>query len=515
MTNKNRGARNPYAYAEMLHKKHIDWSRVEDHRSKLEEILGMKYERLFDPDQSFLHSQIVKDETSPPIPEEQKCKDDFKRNHDQEISEDILKNIEYRQMGVIFDDNDRLDGVIQGTINDCFLIASISAIQAADPKYFKERLMVQTDPLKGTTYRIKIIEPDQHGGVLFNETISGKMCWLKKCYDPMNEGEGPFPRIPENEPEEYHVPLYARSKNPNETWCSMIEKAFFLMRESRTNPSRCRTSPRYFVDGANTAKYAMQSLLRIPDNGLVINVNEEEFRIIVTEWRIERGGITDPQSFDRTVSLSTFLRTVCGEEGLLAKRRAQVFKPFHWIPDLPNYPGPDGARVPPDLWGEIPPRYDKDMDLIVEYNPGDKVSVYYSTGLVQGIKEIEIEVNSWTVARPVVANTKEKLPVEINASPNLVAQHSYAVLGYLSMKRSDKENGSDYIVLRNPWGHTDAKAAVYGGRWVAIGPDKHWHLSLPSDDGIFALEFETFLNCFEEFIAPNVNLSVIEDNVQK
>ena len=151
------GARNPYAIAELLSNTKIDWTKV-DHRSTLEGILGMEYAELFDPDVSPLFRALNSFQT--PISTETRiCRKAVSMNCGFMIPQETIDQINYyeERNSIAFDGNTKLDDVIQGVLPDCFLIASISAIQASDPEYFPSRLITQMDPLTGKKYLIIIV----------------------------------------------------------------------------------------------------------------------------------------------------------------------------------------------------------------------------------------------------------------------------------------------------------------------------------------------------------------------
>ena len=73
---------------------------------------------------------------------------------------------------------------------------------------------------------------------------------------------------------------------------------------------------------------------------------------------------------------------------------------------------------------------------------------------------------------------------------NLVAAHCYSILGWAY------ENGQEYIVLRNPWGSTEASINTYGGsEWFY---DVSWWrpIAFANPDGVFALRADTFKRYF-------------------
>ncbi len=95
-------------------------------------------------------------------------------------------------------------------------------------------------------------------------------------------------------------------------------------------------------------------------------------------------------------------------------------------------------------------------------------------------------------------------PTPINYSTaNLVAWHVYAILGWLYDSKCQEE----YIVLRNPWGNTEAVLNVDTGPWFSVEQipgflqekfgegDFMRSFSLPGY-GVFALRADTFQQYF-------------------
>jgi hypothetical protein len=113
---------------------------------------------------------------------------------------------------------------------------------------------------------------------------------------------------------------------------------------------------------------------------------------------------------------------------------------------------------------------------------------------------------SWTFD-PMVAWTYPSAaaaPTPINyGSANLVAWHAYSILGWLGEVNSERE----YIVLRNPWGNTEAVLNVDNVPWFSIEQipsflmEKYGEgdfvrsFSLPGY-GVFALRADTFQEYF-------------------
>jgi len=74
---------------------------------------------------------------------------------------------------------------------------------------------------------------------------------------------------------------------------------------------------------------------------------------------------------------------------------------------------------------------------------------------------------------------------------NIVANHAYSVLGYTVL--GEKQ----YIVLRNPWGVTEASGLTsYPGLLERVDPHL-WHpAALLDHGGLFAVEAQAFKHCF-------------------
>lgn len=78
----------------------------------------------------------------------------------------------------------------------------------------------------------------------------------------------------------------------------------------------------------------------------------------------------------------------------------------------------------------------------------------------------------------------------VYADANLVASHVYTVLGW------DYRNGKKYIVLRNPWGSTEATQGALGGT-VSFYDISWWRsIALADPDGVFGLEMSVFKSYF-------------------
>jgi len=94
----------------------------------------------------------------------------------------------------------------------------------------------------------------------------------------------------------------------------------------------------------------------------------------------------------------------------------------------------------------------------------------------------------------------DKSPDKVNyGDANLVANHAYSILGW------DYRHATKYVILRNPWGRTEAKTDILTGNWSAWdapyygGPGWWRTIYLGANDGIFGLRVETFKKFFAGF----------------
>ena len=74
----------------------------------------------------------------------------------------------------------------------------------------------------------------------------------------------------------------------------------------------------------------------------------------------------------------------------------------------------------------------------------------------------------------------------VYSDANIVASHCYTVLGW------DYRNGRKYIILRNPWGNTEATVGTTTGTWISYDISWWRPVNLATVDGTFAIEAWAF-----------------------
>jgi hypothetical protein len=94
---------------------------------------------------------------------------------------------------------------------------------------------------------------------------------------------------------------------------------------------------------------------------------------------------------------------------------------------------------------------------------------------------------------PMMAWTPGSAPAGLDyGSAHIVLNHAYSILGW------DYRNGTEYIVLRNPWGTYEATLNVLSGTWFAWDVS-FWRNTTLSSAGVFAITAETFKQYYQGF----------------
>jgi Calpain family cysteine protease len=94
---------------------------------------------------------------------------------------------------------------------------------------------------------------------------------------------------------------------------------------------------------------------------------------------------------------------------------------------------------------------------------------------------------------PMMAWTPGSAPAGLDyGSAQIVLNHAYSILGW------DYRNGTEYIVLRNPWATYEATVDVLSGTWTAFDATD-WRVTTLSTAGVFAITAETFKQYYQGF----------------
>lgn len=175
------GVRNPYVLAELALGRRIDWSD-EDPKRVFERAFDQPYATLFDPQyDSPLYEDTADDDRS--------------------TAEETPRNVEWRDTGTFLDGFPEFSDPIQGGVEDCYLLAALGAIAWTKPRHLIDR--------------VEWIEADTPDYVRFTFT------------EDAGAGEDVLIEVTQRLPVEPGSKLvYARSRDPNEIWPGVYEKAY-------------------------------------------------------------------------------------------------------------------------------------------------------------------------------------------------------------------------------------------------------------------------------------------------
>jgi hypothetical protein len=263
------GVANPYALAEVVIGRRVDWSRVANPHALIETALGMPWEKLINPASgSILFAGLTFGKGGPKrLPSTEAAADIERRlqahrvfkpstmpsrippsmqllfNRSNEVALQQLRQAvelslgagsgsgmgeQWVDEGMFFTNPDEAEGgdPVQGGLGDCYYIAALDAVAWSVPE------MIQWSPL---------VDPDHATQVQLDPTGPGSVRLSPGYYhsrdvgvpnDPVTTGPlWEYVTMTELLPESAKgVPLYATSSRAGETWPNLYEKAFAIWR---------------------------------------------------------------------------------------------------------------------------------------------------------------------------------------------------------------------------------------------------------------------------------------------
>jgi hypothetical protein len=380
---KDVGVVNPFALVELKLKHRIDWQRVVDHRKLIQAVIGVPYEKLFDPKfSSPLYPGLRFDVERKALVHDSKVPGVAELHSTWLTIDQLSVNLggysvsgeSWVDPGEFFTDPTDVTDPVQGAIVDCHFVAGLASLAWARPDLIGQK----TRPLRsGDSF-------PSGGGVDMISFYSGPGAQPQEV--EVTE------LLPLLEPGDVYQ--YARSSDPGETWPAVYEKAWvkFVTKDHGDTPDYLK------IGGGDP----------IGDLVALTGMN-------------------------------------------------------------PNYKSTQGVS-PHDIY----------QDVRAHSRGGDTFD----------------PMAAWTYSSASAA------PTPINYSnANLVAWHIYSILGW------QYGNGQEYIVLRNPWGNTEATLNTDNGPWSAIDESFLQTYELPTSwrtfnlpqGGIFALRADTFQQYFQGY----------------
>ncbi len=192
------GIINPYALAEVILGRRVNWRRIADPQKLLAKTLDHPYEELFDPQYgSPLYAGVELDQrTKAKIAPEATRKLSVART----ASELVGARAVWIDPGDFFEEATELTDAVQGAVGDCYYIAALASVAWARPYVIAQRTRAS-----GT--------PQQQFVDMIEHYKSGK--WQKTEVTEL---------LPLNSPANTYI--YARSSEVGEIWPAIYEKAY-------------------------------------------------------------------------------------------------------------------------------------------------------------------------------------------------------------------------------------------------------------------------------------------------
>jgi len=193
----NVGVSNPYALAEVMLKRGVAWSRVDDPRKLLEEALGMSYEKLFDPKYgSPLYAGL---RYQPKTMTMERAAIPSTAKGAQRALVDVGATTVWVDPGDYFEEGAEATDPIQGGLGDCYFIAALSSVAWARTYVVAQKTRA-TDASGNFVDMIEFYKLGKPEKVEVTELL------------PLNSPGNTF--------------IYARSSDPGEIWPAVYEKAY-------------------------------------------------------------------------------------------------------------------------------------------------------------------------------------------------------------------------------------------------------------------------------------------------
>lgn len=196
----NVGVINPYALAEVMMKKRVNWKRIADPRALLEKTLGLPYEKMFDPknDSPLYAGLVFHRETQSMARAEVKATASPAHRAAVEVGAAPV----WADPGDFFEEASEMTDPVQGALGDCYFIAALSSVAWA-----RTYVIAQRSRATGTGQQqcVDMIE-------LFKQGVAQP--------DRIEVSE----LLPLNSPG--NIFIYARSCEAGEIWPAVYEKAY-------------------------------------------------------------------------------------------------------------------------------------------------------------------------------------------------------------------------------------------------------------------------------------------------
>jgi len=433
---------NPYALAELVAGRKINWKAVPDKRRMLEELLHTPYEELFDPIYEgplYIGLRLTKD---------------FKLE---------------RVRSPLLDVEIRLD------LNDLE-----TPLESPDIKYLRDLgprfnakdiggipvLSAQTEGQRYLVLKLRLPEPERWERLaqVFNKALVEMV-----AFDPQrSESQDWTP--------------------PNASWNDPGH--FFHEATEFFDPIQGAVANCYFIAALSAVAWAMP--YQIKHLTRAIGTGQQQFTNVIRFYRPDSGG-----QVDKEVEVTDAVPLSTATNGFIYARSSETDEiwPSVYEKAFAKFvTGHQGDR--PDItatgWG--------DCVLATAQLTGGKRSYYYTNSKSPAELWDLVRENSrggrtfnpmtaWTYSSGEASEKKI-----VYADANIVASHCYTILGWAY--RSAPPLYQKYIILRNPWGNTEATTSTLSGT-ITLYDISWWRpINLALIDGTFAITNDAFKTYF-------------------
>lgn len=431
----NVGVINPYALAEVVAGRPIPWKRVPDKRKVLEDVLQTPYEELFDPKfhgPLFLGLKLGKEgrveRTKPEVPEAKLA----------EMANDLDQgpDPEAAQVRILSD----LERFYTGEDLKSVRVAR------AEINSMGRMSLVLSEPRDRRDQRMaRVLRPDVVG-TAYGPTEAGN----SQPFNPPNSSWGDAGRF-FNEAAEFFDPIQGAVAN-----CYLI---------------------------AAMASVAWAMPYRITHLTRATGTGQDQFTNMIRFYDVDRGNAM------REVEVTDRVPLANGSNGFLYCRSSETGEIWPAVYEKAfakwktGHAG-DQPNIPATAWGDCVRASAELTGLQRHYYWTANESAAELWNKVRANSLGGRTFNPMTAATYGSGDAAPKKVVYSDA--NLVASHCYSVLGW------DYRNGRRYVILRNPWGSTEATSGSLAGG-TAVWDVSWWRpINYADPDGVFALDAETF-----------------------
>lgn len=492
------GVINPYRLVELTLGTPIDWNKVKDHRTMIEEVLGRRlFDILYSPVRPNILQgipasnlpEVLQEWVQPPHEEKKSKYFDIELPFATTIHESY---VEYENLNQSLQDED-IEGVdvLQGYLADCYLLAVIAALEWASPGYCTNKLLKDGIPsvqpsLSLPEYKVCIWD----NGTCNQVSVAASQYVIysvrtREAFETVETASGPL-KVKRKKRTVKRIFPFAHSIDPEECWPSIIEKGYAC------HEQHCSSrEPDWDQVGSGRPGLALE---RLTEGGFTIEyfpdvpLGSEVPLAKYIHTGSNNGYLTPDEVWD-------FIRSHC----------YKIERPFsenasnNWIGSWKRW---------------------------LEQHWTEEMEIVEGQILEEGLSGENKRTTQFNCCYPMVAGPipyqEGGYPPEIEDmydSINIIPGHMYSVLGLLEIgsEMSPSIKKERYVILRNPWGFTEPKGKLSELGLVAIlsRPDPHADVVIDkmNNDGLFALSIKEFMHYYYQiWTLKNDKQFVSEEN---